>query len=552
MTDAEITHRTEQAMLGAMMARPRSAGQLNVDTSYFADPRHQAIAAVLTGTAGTERSLLGRIRAFFARRSRTARDAAAYMDELPGLCPDPGHIATYFQMLTADRDQRAAQTQARVEAQGSQVLDVAADRLGQLRGRPDHLTGLPSGTARLARALRFHRDQQPRTPEPAPAPVQAQRPGPAPAPGQQPRQAQPQATGVQPGAIPRQAQAPAPAQASPVFQPFQNQGPSSAYTRGPSGPTAPSAAQTQPMPSREARQTGAPEQAPAAAQTGDTAASGAGSRGNGALGSPAGLGGFARSEDLQDAVLSALLNHPDEAREVVGWLDPEAFTGPRRELYTLICQHAADGRDIDPVTVAWHASQRTENRTGGQPRTEHDGWLRPDDVLRTGSLDAAPGTATVLGKMLYADHVCAVNFGRADWHRAPQTAPAQARPQHEPGSGPVPNQTPEQRPDRKPGHQQEHPSPEQKPERQQAPKEQERTPAPQRQPAAANGQTTRRSAPPQPGPDQPGPYRQGPPPNGTRPPTRRTERPVPGGQVPGTLIQPPPPVPGQDGPSPVQ
>jgi len=63
MTDTELLHEVEQAMLGAMITRPRRAGGLPgpVVPELFTDGRHQAIAAALTGTAGEERGLLGRL-----------------------------------------------------------------------------------------------------------------------------------------------------------------------------------------------------------------------------------------------------------------------------------------------------------------------------------------------------------------------------------------------------------------------------------------------------------------------------------------------------------
>ena len=492
MTDAEVTHRVEQAMLGAMMARPRSAAWLGVTAGHFADARHQAIAAALTGTAGTERGLFGRLRALFTRRGRAAREAAAYMESLPGLCPEPAHIGAYFRMLAADRDQRAAAAQASVQAEGNQVLSVASERLGQMRGRTDASTGLPRGVARLARALAA-RTGRPDQQAPAPAQQRGQAPAPVQAAAQGQVPGQFQAAPVPRGQVPPQGQA----------------------------------VQGQPGQARGAVAAREPARGTAAAQAATDA---------GRAFEP---GRFARPEDLQDAVLAALMHHPDEAREVLGWLPPDAFTGPRRELYTLIGRYARDRMDIDPVTLAWGAAQVSGARPADAPRTEHDGWLRPDYVLRAGALDTAPGAASVLGRMLLADQVCTANLG-PDWHRAPRAtatpAPRPAPDQQAQTQSRAQRQAQSQTEQRQPAQQQSGPA--------NAPAQQNGN-APQGQRAAGNssGQGPARAT-------QNGPYRQARPSGGNRPPARAGAGTAPAQSGPGGLIQQPPPVPGQTGPTP--
>ena len=476
MTDAEVTHRVEQAMLGAMMGRPRSAAQLGVSPEYFADSRHQAIAAALTGTAGREQGLFGRLIAFFTRRGRAARDAAAYMESLPDLCPDPGHIGTYFRMLAADRDQRAAAARADAQAQGSQMLAVASERLGEMRGRADKSTGMPLGVARLARALSDRMMGQ-----------QGQSRAPAPGQRGQAPQGQDRQQQAAPGQAPGQ---PGSASARPQAQ-GQSQGGN-----------------------RDAARDTAAATGLAPAVTGEPAR---GLRGQGFE-----PGRVARPEDLEDAILAGLMHHPDEARDVLGWLPPQAFTGPRRELYTLIGQYAHDRRDIDPVTLAWGIAQANAARPADAAIREHEGWLRPGFVLGLGAQDTTPGAASVLGKALLADRECTAQLG-PDWHRAPRTATV-------PGAHAAPGRQPGQAQDRQPA-----PQNRREPGNERAPQN-ERAAASTKSPDKAGGA-------------QDAPVRQARPSGGNRPPVRAGTEKAPTRAVPGGLIQQPPPVPGPGSPS---
>src|SRR5580693_8403239 len=100
MTD--LTRRAEQAVLGALVADPGRAVALNgLTVSAFGDGKHQAIFAALTGAVPADSGLLGRFRGWLTRLPlrRQIRDLRAYMDTLPGLCPDPDHIADYAAML---------------------------------------------------------------------------------------------------------------------------------------------------------------------------------------------------------------------------------------------------------------------------------------------------------------------------------------------------------------------------------------------------------------------------------------------------------------------
>lgn len=159
MTDPELAHRVEQALLGAMITQPGRAARLpgTVAAADFADPRHQAIFAALTGAAGDEHGVLGRLRGLLTRFSRRTRDTRDYMESLPGMCPDSGHLDAYCDMISAAAAQRAAAATAAVTARGTGMLAGAAMHLAGQSSREGKTaageTGLPADVARLARAL---------------------------------------------------------------------------------------------------------------------------------------------------------------------------------------------------------------------------------------------------------------------------------------------------------------------------------------------------------------------------------------------------------------
>jgi DnaB-like helicase N terminal domain len=171
MTDASLAHRAEQALLGAMITQPGRAAALpaTVTAGDFADPCHQAIFAALTGTAGEEHGVLRRLRGLLTWFSRRTRDTKDYMESLPGMCPDAGHLDAYYEMISAAGTQRAAAATAAVTGRGIEMLAGAAMHLaGQAAGAgktPAGETGLPADVARLARTLGTL------------APLHAQRPG---------------------------------------------------------------------------------------------------------------------------------------------------------------------------------------------------------------------------------------------------------------------------------------------------------------------------------------------------------------------------------------
>jgi hypothetical protein len=271
-------------------------------------------------------------------------------------------------------------------------------------------------------------------------------------------------------------------------------------------------------------------------------------------------------EDLEDAILAGLMKHPGEARDVTKWLSPAAFTGPRRELFTMIGEYARERRDIDPVTLAWGSAQANEARPAGTPMAEHEGWLRPEFVLQLDAMSTAPGAASLLGRSLLAERLYTGQHG-PEWFRprnpdsAPQARPsqevreqAQDRVQRQAASSEA---EPEQVRDRSPQRVQEpqdqsvrrdqRPPYEQRP--QQDHQEEQRLRLYERAVAenrAPDGQDRVRAS------RQQGPYRQTRPETGNQPPVRSEPgngpKNPPGRVVPGgRLVEHPPPGPSQDG-----
>jgi hypothetical protein len=160
MTD--LVHRTEQALLGALIANPGHAYVLRLRPQDFTDIRHQAIYAALTDTSA--RGLVSRARGWLSRMlSKRVRDIAAYMDDLPGLCPDPAHYASYAAMIMQARQQREGTRPEQAAQESARLAGAAAwldGQVGEAARRPrrsaasEGAASLPDEVARLARALR--------------------------------------------------------------------------------------------------------------------------------------------------------------------------------------------------------------------------------------------------------------------------------------------------------------------------------------------------------------------------------------------------------------
>ena len=385
MTDTELLHEVEQAMLGAMMTRPRRAGGLPgpVAPELFADRRHQAIAAALTGSAGEERGLLGRLRGWFARFGRRAREDRAYLETLPAMCPDAAHMESYFDILRQARSQREARARAAMAqaADAAQILEGAADQLAVQTGGAGRAVApgeLPDGVARQARALAGYARQLSQAATTAPA-----------RPGGRFRQARP---GRQ--SQPAARWALAPQAASGRTAPGQD----GQTVNGQVLPAAPHAQQVR-QPAAPGRQTAqAADTAPGPRpSTGGTSASGQDS--SWASGMPSNADQISR-RDVQDLLLAALMRDTGLAREIVASLPADRFEdGPRRELYTMIAEFVAERRPLDPLLLAWAADQRSP----AGPHVARDTWVSPDYIRRLAHVAPIPGKPAWLGQLLLND-----------------------------------------------------------------------------------------------------------------------------------------------------
>lgn len=202
MADPELTRRAEQAYLGALIASQgeavtgrslygdgRPAWFAGLRPHDFADPVHQAVYAALASRELPERSGLAgaydRLRARLTRLlSPRARSAAAYMAQLPGLCPDAANMPAYAAMVAEASQARAVPAPVATAplppapppprmtgesprlASASQWLDTSRSgrqQAGLRQADPPYTVppsragrtpdGLDRGTARLARAL---------------------------------------------------------------------------------------------------------------------------------------------------------------------------------------------------------------------------------------------------------------------------------------------------------------------------------------------------------------------------------------------------------------
>jgi hypothetical protein len=372
--DPELVHRAEQAYLGAILARhgrvgtgtavageAGQAGFAGLRAEDFTDPVHQAIYAVLAGQAvprpgGLYERLRGLLTRLFSRR---ARDAAAYMAELPDRCPDPANLPAYAAMVTDASQQRASHARARAE------LDDRghASRPRAAAGRAPEPAAAEN--PRLASAAEW---------------LDGTRPGPRTA-GRRPAAAAPDALMSNVPASSRAARTDHAA--------ASGLAPDAARLARALRAEARAATRVTPGTARLL----VPPESPRA---------------------PLGL------EALQDQVLADLMRRPADGSRVTAWLPAQVFTpGPRRDLYELISRRLGAGRPVDPLIMAWEASALA----GPAAEREIGAGQSPaGTVLRLGALDPAPGTAAVLGQALYADHVCTESFGPG-WPRAPRLSP---------------------------------------------------------------------------------------------------------------------------------
>jgi hypothetical protein len=370
--EPELIHRAEQAYLGALLAGsnrplPRTATD-NPDSGLsglmsaadFHDPVHQAIFAAVVGqpadTGGiTEwfKHLCGLLERVFSSK---AREAAAYMAGLPGLCPDPANLHAYAAMIAEASQQRVGQARAQAPEQAAGEDPTLASAGTWL----DNQATAPRSASRH-QSVQAHRDVY----------LNA---GPA------------QAAGTSPSAS---------------ASPDREVGPALDTSRLSRALRADARRMTRPGQDRDYEP-------------------GQGDGNRTAVGPLVGVDGLTapvNREHLEDRVLASLMKHPADGLAVTGWLPAEAFsTAAHLDLYDLIRQRLAAGRPVDPLIIAWDASQLPNL----SPSAEDYGGsaFLTQVALQVSALDPAPGTAEILGKTLWAEHILTNVLGE-DWHADP-------------------------------------------------------------------------------------------------------------------------------------
>jgi DnaB-like helicase N terminal domain len=168
----ELKHRAERAVLGALITDPRSTGYTGLTTEDFDDQRHRVIFTALAGPGQRTGGLFRRLRDWLAdfRQRGDLRELESYLDTLPDACPDPGHLRSYVEMLTASRPQPEPAASGSSPDASATLAQAASALTGQHDARP----AVPEDEVeRLARALRGRTPSlnPRRDPEPVPARV---------------------------------------------------------------------------------------------------------------------------------------------------------------------------------------------------------------------------------------------------------------------------------------------------------------------------------------------------------------------------------------------
>jgi hypothetical protein len=155
--DHDLTFRTEQAVLGAMIADPRMAARLKFLTpADFTDSRHdwafrtiRSLTDMPQRPAGNWRDLIARTAGRWVTRK--------YLDGLVSACPDPDHGPAYGAMLVQAAVYRQVRGHAdQINAQAT-LLGTESGRLSQARA-PGASQAAELGThlAEVARIIRGH------------------------------------------------------------------------------------------------------------------------------------------------------------------------------------------------------------------------------------------------------------------------------------------------------------------------------------------------------------------------------------------------------------
>lgn len=151
---AVLTHRAEQALLGAMLLQPGLAAMLDhVETGDFLAREHRVLHAVLVTASGSWDG------------NGSWRDAVAaaagpeirpeYLGELEAACPDPMHGRAYAALVVEAYARRMLLEESEDLAQQAESLKYDTGRLRRAGGTGGvESTVLAEHTARVARAFR--------------------------------------------------------------------------------------------------------------------------------------------------------------------------------------------------------------------------------------------------------------------------------------------------------------------------------------------------------------------------------------------------------------
>jgi DnaB-like helicase N terminal domain len=155
--DHDLTFRTEQAALGAMIADPHMAARLKFLTpADFTDPRHdwafrtvRLLSDMPHRPAGNWRDLIARTAGRWVTRK--------YLDGLVAACPDPAHGPAYGAMLVQAAVYRQVRGHADQINDQATLLGTESSRLSQARA-PGARQAAELGThlAEVARIIRGH------------------------------------------------------------------------------------------------------------------------------------------------------------------------------------------------------------------------------------------------------------------------------------------------------------------------------------------------------------------------------------------------------------
>jgi replicative DNA helicase len=111
----------------------------------------------------------------------------------------------------------------------------------------------------------------------------------------------------------------------------------------------------------------------------------------------------------EDAVIADLIQHPEQARVVAGWLTPEVFTTEQRRLtYEFAVSIAYDDDPIDAVILAWHVQRARDINNIYDRETQLPDPRNESEYAYLTRLEVtavAVGTAVMVGHELVSEHV---------------------------------------------------------------------------------------------------------------------------------------------------